>query len=134
MLTELLGVLSLGEAEDVHVGAVSIEGMPSRAECEVLAEEVNGHIVAAGTAVCRKRYLVRPVAVDDVLAELSSTIEHAVTGSWSPPALTQLTGRGEPRRSPSRRAALCSVAALEQKENKPLHCLWILFCKMLILL
>jgi len=59
------------------VGAVSIQGMPSRAECEVLAEEVNGHIVGAGTPVCRKRYLVRPVGVDDMLAELASPVDHA---------------------------------------------------------
>ena len=32
VLAELHGVLALGEAEDVHVGAVLIEGMPLRAE------------------------------------------------------------------------------------------------------
>ena len=40
-LLKLLGVLALGEAEDVHVGAVAIEAMASGTEREVLAEETN---------------------------------------------------------------------------------------------
>jgi hypothetical protein len=76
-LAELLGVLALGKAEDVRVGSIAIEGMASRAEREVLAEETNGQIVAAGAAVGRERDLMRPVSVNRVYAELASAIAHA---------------------------------------------------------
>jgi hypothetical protein len=37
--SELVGVRALREAEDIRVGAVSIERMPARAEREAFAEE-----------------------------------------------------------------------------------------------
>ena len=91
---KLLGVLALGKAEDIHVGAVSIEAMPARAECEALAEEMDGHIVAAGAAVRGERNLMRPVAVDRGFAEFASSVDHAHSPQGSPPALTQTPGEG----------------------------------------
>ena len=101
-------MLAHGETEYGHVDVIPTEGVAAVGQRKPLAEEADGRVIAASAAVCGERYLVRPVAVDDVLAELSSTIEHAVTGSWSPPPLTQLTGRGNQgvRRAGGRRYAL----------------------------
>ena len=75
-LAELLGVLALGKAEDVHVGAIAIEAMASRTEREVLAEETNSQVVAAGAAGRGERDLMRPVAVYRRFAELASSVDH----------------------------------------------------------
>lgn len=75
----VVGVLALGEAEDVHVGAVLIEGTPSRAEREALAEETNGSIVAAGAALRGERDLMRPVAV-----EQSEPVQASLVSSKKP--------------------------------------------------
>ena len=107
-LAKLLGVRALREAKHVHVHAVAVEGMPARALRQILAEEVDGHEVPARAAVCGKHHLMRPVAVDCCFAELASPVDHARTPRRSPPALTQLTGRGDPsvRRAGGRRQRL----------------------------
>ena len=73
-VAELFGVLALGKAEDVHVRAVSIKRMATRGERQSLADEMNRHTNAAGTAISGKRHLMRPIAIDRVLAEFASAM------------------------------------------------------------
>jgi hypothetical protein len=63
----------------------------------VVAEEVDGHVVAAGAASGGERDLMRPIAIDRVLAELASAVDHGRRHDRfvSPPALTLLARRGE---------------------------------------
>jgi hypothetical protein len=74
---ELHRVLGLSKAEDVHVDAVAVERMAALAQRQLLAEQTDSHVVASRAARGGKSDLVRPVTVDDVFTELSSTIDHA---------------------------------------------------------
>ena len=98
-LAELLDVLVLGKAEDIHVGAVSIEGMSSRAERQILAKQTNGHIVAAGAAIGGERDLMQPVAVDRRLAEFEWVFLYRGLLVWLgvPPPAEHATQRSERR-------------------------------------
>ena len=98
-LAELLGVRTLREAKHVHVHAVTssikcivatglsgaaVEGMPTRAQRQILGKEVDGHEAAARAAVCGEHHLMRLVAVDCRFAELASSVDHGHhhRGDW----------------------------------------------------
>jgi hypothetical protein len=115
-LPELLGVRAISKTEDVHVRAVTAEGMSARAEREAFAEKVHGHVIAPAAPRGRQRDLVRPVAVNGVFAELAFAIDHAATKQVGRRPLALLAGRGEPsvRACCGRRDG---VAEVEQKGN-----------------
>ena len=73
-IAELFGVLALGKAEYVHIRAVPTKRMATRGERQALAEETDRHIVAVGAAIGGKRHLMRPIAIDRVLAEFASAM------------------------------------------------------------
>jgi hypothetical protein len=78
-LAEVLGVLPLGQAEDVEVRAVAVEGMAAVAQRQALAEPPDGDLIAAGAPIGRERHLVRPAAVDGGFVEFTSAVDHART-------------------------------------------------------
>ena len=49
---------AIGEAEDEHVAVVAAEGMRARAQREPLAEEADGHVVAAAATCCHPSLLM----------------------------------------------------------------------------
>ena len=118
LLPETSSVIALSEAEHVEVRAIAIEGMAAVAQRQAFAEKADGHVVAAGAAVCGKGDLVGPVAVDRRFAELASAIDHATTKVLvAARAHATRRTRGGGKRLRSMRAAGEHLARLEQTGN-----------------
>ena len=116
-IAELFGVLALGKAEDVHVRAVSIKRMAARGKRQVLAEKTNRHIVAASAAISRKRHLMRPIAINRVLAEFASALHASVSFVGSRPRSRYLLGEGGRAFAEHAGGVGAVVAEVEQKVN-----------------
>src|SRR5262245_29010788 len=76
---KVLGMVAFRKAEDDHVDTVATERVAARTDQEPFAELTYDRVIAAITALGRQTDLMRPVAIDRMLAQFAFAVDHGVT-------------------------------------------------------